>query len=305
MKEFMLKYIPFPVLHWIRTYVDNPLQKNTETQISFIKHFLRTTQNNLNKNRKQILFYPQPPSGSFAIYKILLILGYRITNNPKQQFHLGMKWENTTQSPRDEVLYKLSESHYILNINCTDISKSNVDKIFHSIFGYGVAIDPLLYSGECVVKSELNAQHDGKVVSCPITEVEPGVVYNKIVDNQVENDMVLDVRVPIFKNVIPHVYLRYHPLQKRFGNTNLRVELVPSVEDVFSPKEVSLLIEFCQKLGLDYGELDVLRDKKDGRIYVVDVNNTPYGPPKNMDPNEGLIALKKMAQTFEDVFFKS
>ncbi len=305
MKEFMLRYIPFPVLHWIRTYLYHPMQKNTQTKISFIEHFIKTTKNNLNRNRKQVLFYPEPPSGSFAIYKILLLLGYRITNNPKQQFDLGIKWKNTTQSPVDEVLYELSANHYILNINCNDISKSNVDQIFQSVFGYGVAIDPLSYIGECVVKSELNAQHDGKVVSCPITAVEPGVVYNKIVDNQVENDMVLDLRFPIFKNVIPHVYLKYRPLGRRFANINMKVDLVQCVDDVFSANEVSLLMKFCEKIGLDYGELDVLRDKKDGRIYVVDVNNTPYGPPKKLAPNEGLIALQKIAQTFEEVFFEN
>jgi hypothetical protein len=31
-------------------------------------------------------------------------------------------------------------------------------------------------------------------------------------------------------------------------------------------------------MGLDYGELDVLRDADDGRLYVVDVNTTPFGP---------------------------
>jgi hypothetical protein len=30
-------------------------------------------------------------------------------------------------------------------------------------------------------------------------------------------------------------------------------------------------------MGVDYGELDVLRDVEDGRLYVVDVNDTPSG----------------------------
>lgn len=33
-------------------------------------------------------------------------------------------------------------------------------------------------------------------------------------------------------------------------------------------------------MGLDYGELDILRNNLDGRIYVVDVNKTLWGPPQ-------------------------
>lgn len=43
--------------------------------------------------------------------------------------------------------------------------------------------------------------------------------------------------------------------------------------------EAELLLRLCRALGLDYGELDVLRDVEDGKLYVVDVNNTPWAPP--------------------------
>ena len=44
---------------------------------------------------------------------------------------------------------------------------------------------------------------------------------------------------------------------------------------VLKPDEVERLLEFCGAIGLDYGELDVLLDNGDGRIYVVDVNKPP------------------------------
>jgi hypothetical protein len=31
-------------------------------------------------------------------------------------------------------------------------------------------------------------------------------------------------------------------------------------------------------MGLDWGGLDILRDRHDGRLYVVDVNKTDVGP---------------------------
>jgi hypothetical protein len=34
----------------------------------------------------------------------------------------------------------------------------------------------------------------------------------------------------------------------------------------------------ADRIGLDFGELDLLRDRADGRIYVVDVNPTVNGP---------------------------
>ncbi len=46
-----------------------------------------------------------------------------------------------------------------------------------------------------------------------------------------------------------------------------------------SGQEISNLLQFCQLMGMDYGELDVLRDRQDGRIYVVDANSTPLPPP--------------------------
>ena len=52
-----------------------------------------------------------------------------------------------------------------------------------------------------------------------------------------------------------------------------------------------------KKMSVDYGELDVLRDK-DGRIYVVDVNNTPAGPPKKLPNQACRIALKRMSKSF-------
>jgi len=53
---------------------------------------------------------------------------------------------------------------------------------------------------------------------------------------------------------------------------------------------------------LDYGELDVLRDNDNGKIYIVDVSNTPWGPPNNISNKEGKIALIKLADTFRKGF---
>ena len=72
-----------------------------------------------------------------------------------------------------------------LDARIEDISKTHVSRVFESVFGYSLAIDPLTYEGPAVCKSELNGTHDGKIVQCPIPaqEVEPGSVYQRFVDS--------------------------------------------------------------------------------------------------------------------------
>lgn len=48
--------------------------------------------------------------------------------------------------------------------------------------------------------------------------------------------------------------------------------------DFFSDDEATLLLRFAEQIGLDYGELDVVRDGEGGLIYVVDANRTPVRP---------------------------
>ena len=51
-----------------------------------------------------------------------------------------------------------------------------------------------------------------------------------------------------------------------------------TADDVLSPAEQGQLLQFANDLGMDYGELDVLRDEGSGLIYVVDANRTPIRP---------------------------
>ena len=107
--------------------------------------------------------------------------------------------------------------------------------------------------------------------------------------------------MPVFGSTMPFCYLKRRPLEQRFSNENSAVDLL-EVAAVFSPKEIELLLRFSTAIGLDYGELDVLRDRLDGRIYVVDVNNTPDGPPNHLPAVQAEIALQRMAASFTRAF---
>ena len=69
--------------------------------------------------------------------------------------------------------------------------------------------------------------------------------------------------------------------------------------------EQAQVIEFAKKMNLDYGEFDVLRDLDDKKIYIVDVNNTPFGPPSNISGSEGKKAISILAKAFREAFLSS
>lgn len=74
---------------------------------------------------------------------------------------------------------------------------------------------------------------------------------------------------------------------------------------VFSQSEIAQLIEFSEKLGLDIGEIDVLRDNSTSRIYAVDVAKTPHSPGDGYIGINGLICMWKAAKAFERQFLSS
>ena len=51
-------------------------------------------------------------------------------------------------------------------------------------------------------------------------------------------------------------------------------------------------------MKLDWGGLDVLRDRSEGRLYVVDVNKTDMGPPIAMALNDKITVTRKLAAAF-------
>lgn len=188
-----------------------------------------------------------------------------------------------------------------INGRCTDISKSRVEQVFAEVFGYGTLVDPSKHHGPMVEKSEINAAHDGRIVEGP-TEAKPGKVYQRLIDNSAGADHVLDLRPCIVGNQIPFVYKKVRPLSSRFSNDNTRITYCRA-NDVFSDDEQGKLVRFAKLIGLDIGELDVLRDK-DGRLYVVDVAKTPHSPGDKAVGLRGIICMHRAAAAFRSEFLQ-
>jgi hypothetical protein len=189
----------------------------------------------------------------------------------------------------------------VINLDCVDVSKMRIEQAHVRTFGYGLAIDPLSHYGPCVVKSDDNALHDGRLVDCPLSALTDGFVYQRVINNQTDEGDIVDIRVPVYGDQIPFVYLKHRPLADRFGNLNSRVALA-DVEDILSREEQQDVLRLCGELGIDYAELDVLRDRESGCIFVVDANPTPNGPPNGLPANDVERALSKMREAFHLAF---
>jgi glutathione synthase/RimK-type ligase-like ATP-grasp enzyme len=71
---------------------------------------------------------------------------------------------------------------------------------------------------------------------------------------------------------------------------------------IFSQQELDNIRKMAVQMGADFCEFDVLRDNGSGRIYVIDVNKTPYGPPAGLSANESKHAVMLLTQAFRQAF---
>ncbi|MBP9749830.1 MAG: oligosaccharide flippase family protein [Candidatus Pacebacteria bacterium] len=237
--------------------------------------------------RKTILCYPDLPQWYHILYKICPHIGFRITNNPNTPADIYMRFEDTTVGVAYPALTNLATKHPVLNLHCIDISKAHVEEVFNEVFGYGMVVDPRTHTGVCVRKSNENAVHDGTIITAPC-EPKAGYIYQTFINTACDGTRPMDLRIPIFQDKIPFILKRYKSTDDIFDIT-LEVEFA-DVDSVLTDKEKKLVIEFARRMGLDYGEMDALRNCDDGRLYIVDVNNTPGGPVGPLYGNRPLLA---------------
>lgn len=242
------------------------------------RYLCATLKNGFQPN-KTVLFYPDLPLSWHLAYAVCHVLGYAMTNDPNTKFDIAIAFEDTTFRSDSQVLDELHRQHRVLNSGCGDISKERVDRVFLETFGYRLEVDPRTYRGVYVKKSNLNARHPLErflALDTP-TEPENGYVYQKLIDNQIDKDFAMDIRTFIFGDTIPFVFYRKRSIHDRFNDDTVAATLVET-DKAFTKEEQAAIIRFSKAFGLDYGELDVLRDNKDGKIYIVDANNTTAGP---------------------------
>ena len=223
--------------------------------------------------KASLAFYPQPSGPWYNAWLAARMAGIEIIKDTNAADVIFV-FDDTTVSDTGANLEPGLKVKAI-NDRIDDISKNHVAKVFEREFGYSVEIDPLTYQGKAVQKSDINGTHDGQLVDCPLApkDIQPESVYQKLIDSRHDGPRSEDLRMVYVGGEIPVVFHKYKLVEKRFGTDYDHVD-VWSADRAFSEDEQRKLMSFCEAMGLDFGAVDVMRDKHDGRIYIVDVNKT-------------------------------
>ncbi len=244
-----------------------------------------------------IAFTPERARPWYLIWAVSRAAGAVYTSDASNA-DVVMQFEDATYSPNTPPA-RLKPGAKLINFGCTDVSKSRVAWACEQGFGYKLAVDPLTHTGPAVEKSEINAAHDGRIVQCP-TKPLPDRVYQRVIDNRsADPNIVEDLRTCTVGGKAACVFIKRRPVTKRFLNTNTEVVL-RRPEDVFTPQELSQITAFTRAIGLDWGGVDVLRDRADGRLYIVDANKTDMGPPISLNLPDKVKAARMLAKAFRD-----
>ncbi|MEQ1929187.1 MAG: hypothetical protein ABL957_01465 [Parvularculaceae bacterium] len=246
--------------------------------------------------RARISFFPKKPRSYYVIWPVCQLADVKIVDDPAEaDLHFYFEDREFRMGP-----LRAPSNRPAFNAGCYDIRKSVVARTFEEVFGYSLSIDPQTHRGRAVEKSELNGRHDGRIVDCPLAAPARDRVYQRLVDNTFDGREFVDIRTPIVGGKIPFVYLKRRLGDLRFSNENHRVDLVDAPA-VLSGEERAKIAEFAAAMALDFGGLDVLRDREDGRIYIVDVNKTDMGPPSALSGNAKLAAMRGLSAAFADL----
>jgi hypothetical protein len=210
-----------------------------------------------------------------------------------------IRWGLIAQADRE----RIPDGAAVLNDTHLNTDKANVEEKFSAVAGYSSFVDPREAVGLAVLKSRANARHDGRVIQLPLDTYDAeDLICQRLVNNTL-SDYVVDIRIPFVCGNPLSAYVKFRDRGRRFDNSNAHVRLVAPSE-VLTDEEMALCQRFCNVMGFDYGELDILRDGKDGRIYIVDANDTPAGPPKTLPAAERELALRLIAMGFRRHVFK-
>jgi hypothetical protein len=244
-----------------------------------------------------IAYTPERARPWYLIWPVARLAGARGPASAAQADVL-IHFDDATRSAAPS-LAREARSAKRINFRCMDVSKTRVADAFETAFGYPLALDPAAHRGPAVEKSETNGAHDGRIVRCPAHAL-PGRAYQRVIDNRSDDaEMVEDLRTCTVGGRPVCVFIKRRPLAKRFQNTNSEV-VMRTPDDVFSAVEISRIGAFTGEIGMDWGALDVLRDRGDGRIYIVDANKTDMGPPIALPLADKLSATRKLAAAFRD-----
>lgn len=228
-------------------------------------------------------------------------LGWFATQDPQSEFSFAMCWQDRTWMQPDAALAGLSPEIPVLNQHCLDISKQRVEQAFYAETGRSTFVDAQKYSGQAVCKYDENAR-GGHLIELPLQRPDPQFVYQRLIDATV-GGCVREYRVPVVLKSIPIVYRELKDKPRDAIKTRKQSVQLCAPDDEFSGAEIRQILSFCGRMGLDFGELDILRSNQDGQLYILDANKTPGGfgifNRVNWQHEQRLEAIERLADAFK------
>jgi hypothetical protein len=133
----------------------------------------------------------------------------------------------------------------------------------------------------------------------PITKdlVQEKKSYNVYIDNTFEKNFVIDYRIPFIGELSSFCYEKKSHISNRFALKNHSVKVLQT-KNIFTSEELDKITFVCNLMKLDYGEIDCLIDVDTKKIYVIDINKTPTGPPKELSLKKKIDVIIAMSTSF-------
>lgn len=230
----------------------------------------------------RIFFGPDfPNQQDYSIIAMIHYLGYSAVRSADEAFDIGYLWQDKTHVKPPKSLIEVAKDKPVLNLKCTDISKQTVNRIWQSVCGYSSEIDPLKHQGKAIKKFDSNGQGGGEIINCPISQIDydNNFIYQLYIETNPAGPQ-LEYRVPVVMACIPCAFevMKDDPESvegKRIKNQYKHSIIPKETNSIFTETEQGLIIDFCEKIGFDIGELDILRCTNTQRLYIIDVNTTP------------------------------
>ena len=245
-----------------------------------------------------ICFAPAKPGMEYMIRQVGALLGYKATGDLADRSDLVVRWMDDTFPVNPPELVEAAGTRRVVNIGVTDISKTRIADLMEEIFGYSAHVDPTTWQGPALKKSNLNAMDQEEIVDCPIPEsdVDPHAVYQELLGEEVRGRFQEHRLAWVHDRVVTVVTKLRDPNHRFEFEASLLSEGDPDL--ILTSDEKEKVGRFARRMGLDYGDLDTLRDAQ-GRLHVIDVNPTSWNQLIGDDPTPAGPALLHMAKALE------
>ena len=283
--------------------LENPREKKNYCYFGAVKPI--AVEKNLTP-LKVYIYGNYPHFQKSTTYFMLRKAGVEMNNKLNGKYDVGIYWDPrmdiNKQTPK---LKQNGKKIRLINLFLVDTAKEFIAESFEQHFKYGYKVDPTTFQGYCISKHNGNGTKSCFFLKCPIeaNEIFKDHSYQQIIDYTDKKDpnTLYELRIPIVGGIIPCVLFKTRNRGLRFTSKNRSIQIVNPLK-YLTEDECNKIITYCRYIGLELGEIDVLRSHEDGRIYIIDVNNTSWWPPNKLGDVDRNIVLNLMWNAFLESF---